>query len=410
MEDKILQTATLAGRSLLESGAETHRVEDTIVRICNQYQLENTHCFSTLTGIMVSGEKNGKNYAIVTRVTSRSTNLQKIVDINALSRNACNLTIQEFEEKLHQILKHPSATLLQNVLFGFLACFGFNLLFEGCLMDSFYAGVFGAVIRYLTIKLNDYNINAFFSITSLAALATFMALICNQFNLLENYNTTIIATIMLLVPGLAITNAIYDSLAGDLVSGTTRAIEAIIIAISIALGSGTATYVWKYLFEDIYFVESITQLPLIYTFIGAFLSTYSFAVLFNSKKENVTLSAIGGTMGFIMYTFIVKNYGNVNLALFIAAMTFSLYSEFSARKFKAPSIVFLIPALILLVPGSGMYYTMLYAVNGMPSQSLWTGLDTFAMAISIAFGVIFASTFAKLYFKIKQKRKQKSTT
>lgn len=49
---------------------------------------------------------------------------------------------------------------------------------------------------------------------------------------------------MLLVPGLIITNAIRDTIAGDLVSGISRAIEAIFIAIAIAVGSGIIIKLW----------------------------------------------------------------------------------------------------------------------------------------------------------------------
>ena len=49
---------------------------------------------------------------------------------------------------------------------------------------------------------------------------------------------------MLLVPGLAITNAIRDTMSGDLVSGLTRAAEAFLIAISIATGTGAILSFW----------------------------------------------------------------------------------------------------------------------------------------------------------------------
>ena len=49
---------------------------------------------------------------------------------------------------------------------------------------------------------------------------------------------------MLLVPGLAITNAIRDTIAGDLVSGLARAIEAFLVAIGIAIGSGIILGFW----------------------------------------------------------------------------------------------------------------------------------------------------------------------
>ena len=57
-------------------------------------------------------------------------------------------------------------------------------------------------------------------------------------------DTVTISSIMLLVPGLLITNAIRDTIAGDLVSGISRALEAFFIAIAIAVGTGMAFKLW----------------------------------------------------------------------------------------------------------------------------------------------------------------------
>src|SRR3712207_8052257 len=57
---------------------------------------------------------------------------------------------------------------------------------------------------------------------------------------------SIIGSIMLLAPGLIITNAIRDTLAGDLVSGISRTVEAFFIAVAIATGSGIIIKLWFY--------------------------------------------------------------------------------------------------------------------------------------------------------------------
>ena len=75
----------------------------------------------------------------------------------------------------------------------------------------------------------------------------------------NNYTTTLvkrvtnrtvdlqkIGSIMLLVPGLSITNAIRDTIAGDLISGLIRAAEAFLVAISIAVGTGMVMSIWIY--------------------------------------------------------------------------------------------------------------------------------------------------------------------
>ena len=69
-------------------------------------------------------------------------------------------------------------------------------------------------------------------------MAAILAIIAVHFKLGFHVDKIIIGSIMLLVPGLAITNAIRDTIAGDLLAGISRAVEAFLIAIAIAIGSG----------------------------------------------------------------------------------------------------------------------------------------------------------------------------
>ena len=72
----------------------------------------------------------------------------------------------------------------------------------------------------------------------------FVALLLSLFHLTVSADTVIIGTIMLLVPGLAITNAVRDSIAGDLISGLARGAEALLIAVAVALGNGAGMMLW----------------------------------------------------------------------------------------------------------------------------------------------------------------------
>ncbi len=402
--DIILKNAVLAGRTLLESGAETYRVEDTIVRICRNYGMEDADCFSTLTGLMASCEYEGKRVSIVARIKRRSTNLKKIIEVNELSRHSKEYTIEQFSAKLKEIRNGHIYSVISNVIFAFVSCFGFNLLFNGVILDSFYAGVFGGIIRYMMIKLAKYEINDFFNTTILSAITMLMALVCYQYGLIVDYNITVVSTIMLLVPGLAITNAIYDTLAGDLVSGITRAIEACMVALAIAFGSGFVTFLWIEMFGQIKEVNYVFEVRAALQIIGAVISVLGYGIIFNTKRKFLFTSAIGGGIGFAIYVVVYYGLNNMTLALFLSSMAFSVYSDVIARVKKAPATVFLLLSLILVVPGNGMYQTMLLVVSGDPTLALWSGLNTIAIAVTIAIGVIFGSTTTSIFNKIVKKK------
>ena len=65
-----------------------------------------------------------------------------------------------------------------------------------------------------------------------------IAILAYQFHIIQDYQSVITGTLMILVPGIAITNSLRDIMGGDFVSGLSRMIEAILIAASIAIGVG----------------------------------------------------------------------------------------------------------------------------------------------------------------------------
>lgn len=238
--NEILQVATFAGQIILESGGETYRVEDTIWRICKTFGAEKAECFVTPTGIMVSIIDNGQIFSLTKRVYSRTVDLNKIDKVNDLSRNILinNLSVKEFNNELHKINDGERYSFLTTLFFSAFGAGSCAALFGGTLKDMFSAFLIGLLIRLITIKGNELRINFFFINSISGALAAILAIILNKLNIASQIDQTIIGSIMLLVPGLAITNAIRDTISGDLLSGLTRAAEAFFVAISIAVGTG----------------------------------------------------------------------------------------------------------------------------------------------------------------------------
>ena len=67
-----------------------------------------------------------------------------------------------------------------------------------------------------------------------------------------------------------------------------------------------------------------------------------------------------------------------------------------ARCFKAPATIFLLAALMPMVPGGGIFYTMEHCINGDTAAFLETGLHTLAIAGSLAMGILVVSALARL--------------
>ncbi|MDD6004417.1 MAG: threonine/serine exporter family protein [Firmicutes bacterium] len=134
----------------------------------------------------------------------------------------------------------------------------------------------------------------------------------------------------------------------------------------------------------------------------SFFASLGFAILFNIRKEKMIYAAFIGMIGGVLY-YMVMNYGYSEVfALFISSAVVSLLSDIAARVLKCPQTTFLICALIPLVPGGTMYYTVLRLVEGDNLMALNYGLNTIFNACSIVIGCILVSGIMKAYSKIRK--------
>ena len=139
----------------------------------------------------------------------------------------------------------------------------------------------------------------------------------------------------------------------------------------------------------------------------SFIITFGFGILFNIKGKKLLFAALGGGLSWYCYS-LPLSLGLIEVSsLFISALVFSTYSEVLARIFKTPVTSFVICALFPLVPGSGMYYTMLATINGDLQNAVHLGINTLANAGTLALGVIFISTITSLIFRVKRNHSSK---
>lgn len=136
--------------------------------------------------------------------------------------------------------------------------------------------------------------------------------------------------------------------------------------------------------------------------VSAFIASLAFGIIFNIKNRNLFFAALCGALGWFVYKLSLNNGFSDTLSLFFASISLSTYSEVFARVLKTPVTTFIIVALIPLVPGGGMYYTMVEAITGNIMSSLEIGIETIASAGVLAIGIILVSTITKTIVKYKK--------
>lgn len=260
MDDKsIANMAVLAGEIMLRSGAETYRVEDTIKHILDtagtsgagsssesrndrteQDSPVRTESLVMLTGIIVTIERPGQEaVTVMRRVHDRGTNMHRIVEVNEISRKYCarELSAEETWEKLKSIKGRQYTVWMYNIA-TVLVPAGFAPLFGGGLREIPAAAAVGVLLAVVMTVGKRLRISSFILNMICAGGVAVAAMALKVWNPALNMDTVIISGIMTLVPGVAITNAIRDTLRGDYISGGARALEAFVTAAAVAIGAG----------------------------------------------------------------------------------------------------------------------------------------------------------------------------
>ena len=236
----ILKVACLAGKIVLENGGEIYRVEDVVCRIGAFYGLK-IECFATLTCIMASStNENGDIYSLVKRISSRSTNLNKVFLLNNVVRSINNFSFVGLQKELVKIYNEKGTEFYRKFIGYSLGAGSFVYLFKGDYKDFIPAFISGALTA-LFEKLSSYlEINGFFTNIVSGIICSCIPYAFFHIGFISNPSISIISALMLLVPGVAFINSIRDIIAGDLLAGISRSVEVLMIGLSLAVGAGLA--------------------------------------------------------------------------------------------------------------------------------------------------------------------------
>ena len=238
----LMDTAALAGELMLKSGAETYRVEDTMSHIMKKAEnLESADVLVIMTGITATLKVKDENaITVMKRVKSISTNLNTIVTVNEVSRAFCSgdISLEEAYKRLCELESGIYRTKHYNFAIVII-CIGFVMFFGGSVTDMFAALIVGLFFTAFQSVCREYDFHDFLQHVIISVGVAFVSMMLKGiFQDKMDLDIVMISAIMPLVPGMAITNAVRDTLRGDYLSGTARILEAFLRAAGIALGIG----------------------------------------------------------------------------------------------------------------------------------------------------------------------------
>lgn len=244
-EYRLLHLLLDIGKLMLRSGGEVNRVENTLSLIGKAYGATETNVLVITTTIIITMEFSDGNLITEScRIEKSCGNmLWQLEKINALSRKCCEnpISIDLLEEEVRKCERPVNK---QKFYIGSLIVAGaFAVLFGGSIFDAAAAMIFALVICLFQSKLSDFFPNNIVFNTVCSFVVGIIICLFAKIIPFINADNIITGDIMLLIPGVAFTNAIRDLFVGDTVSGLMRLIESLLWAAGLAVGFMLAVFV-----------------------------------------------------------------------------------------------------------------------------------------------------------------------
>ena len=239
--DKLLNLGAELGRTLMSSGAEIYRVEESVSRLLSAYG-QDPQVFALPSCLFVGiTTPEGRPITKMCRIPSHGFNIELLERCNDLCRRLC-AEVPDVDKAMAEVRSLTPACPAYPPWFTMLAyaitSAFFALFFGGCFRDFLCAFICGVAVGFLLVRGTPFvGNNTFLHIFVCSAVVSSLSIFLTHIGLGVSSAKITIGVLMVLVPGMALTNAMREIMAGDIFSGLNRTAEVILVATSIALGT-----------------------------------------------------------------------------------------------------------------------------------------------------------------------------
>lgn len=405
-----IDAVLLAGRILMESGAEVFRIETTMNHIAKALDIEQFEAYVVNQGIIASGTNQlGYQESKVMTVNETSIDLGKLEAVNALSRSLSKqnkVTASYIFHKLRAINDSNPYPLKPILAAYFLGAGGFSLALGSSPSDSFTAAVAGLLAGWFS-HLVSPRIHTPFLTTILASSIVSLSVNFLYFlGLGETRSIIILGALMIMVPGGFFVNAIREISHNNFAIGLTLLMSALMTCISISAGVAGMTELLPFADQmtATFSTESVSLLGFLVRTVAAGVGTIAFSITYNVPKRYLLDIGIIGAVSWLLYMILNDNFNMTITAVFISGLFATLISKLLSARRKTPMTIFLSTSMFPLIPGLSFYrgiYFMLTGSQGLAMIHLRTSFVT-AFAITVAISIIQQFPLALFMKKKKQ--------
>lgn len=285
----------------------------------------------------------------------------------------------------------PDPPALTIVAYALLSC-GTALLLGGGVWDVIVSALTGIAIGAIASLAQRWRrIDRVFEISAAFVATVIVAVWEHVVGPIALY-VVVVAGVVQLLPGYSLTTALNELANRNLVSGTARLGGVLVTLLSLgcgfALGAGVSGNA---------ILNGPTVSPghttLLYTILAPLLMAFGIALILHARVRDIGWIVASCVVTIALARFF-PSLGIVQASPFATAFTLGLATNLAARYLHIPQAVVLVPALLVLVPGSLSYESLLYVFQGDATDAVSLAVRALLAAILIVAGFLTSQLLA----------------
>ena len=384
------------GKSLHKFGTPAYRLEAHLENVASILGMDGSFIINptSMTFVMwQKGDLDSQEYSHVVRVKPGEIDLGSLARTDELVDELATgqRSLVEASERLNEIANKPNpySHLVTLVAFG-ISGGAFAMLMGTSWHDVFWSFLLSFVV-YGFVYWSSISRRVTNMLEPLVAMVSaFLATGIMHFDPNINVSLVVLSSIIAFIPGLALTLGLRELAARDLISGTARIMDAVMLLFKLYFGAALGMALGHACWGEVTFVLA-DKVPQWTAWFAVVLLSASLVVMFKTRLKD---GFWGIVSGFIAYStsLLAANYVDIAIATFFGAFCVGVYANLYARVLKSPAIIVSLQGLVILVPGSKVYIGLNTVVSG--ENMLGTehvGTQAFMIFMSLVAGLIFSN-------------------
>lgn len=386
------------GRAMLSSGTGSYRVKTAMQQVARAFGLDRHEAHVTLTEITATSHRGPIFRTEVAEVRAVGVDANRLGELTNLANGLQpGATVDEVNRELDRIdALPPLYPALANALFAAVACGAFAYLNNGGpieVVGVFLAAGLGQFVRryFLHRRFNQLGVTMIAAALACLAYLGFVVLMdLWAGGIGTDHEAGFISAVLFLVPGFALVTGALDLAKLDFSAGVARTVHAMLILTSAAISVWAVSWLTGLGTDPPPVWELPELVHLVLRLLASALGVLGFALMFNSTVRMALGAAAIGMVANTLRLELADLGTAMQAATMIATLGVGLLAAWVAPALRVPRITVSVPAVVIMVPGAGVYRAVVGFNNGDIDAAVGAGVQAVFVVISIAIGLAVA--------------------